>query len=93
MTRAQQLGITEFPYREYNKKGKISYYEREDGYWWRAKYHANGFETYLEFSNGLFMKREFDKKGRQTYLETATGVLLDIRKKIIKKGRPKKNKL
>lgn len=89
-TRAQQLGITDFPYKEHDKKGKITYYERADGYWWRAEYHTNGFETLVEFSNGLFMKREFDKKGRQTYLETATGIHVDDRNKETKRGRPKK---
>ena len=92
LTRAQQLGIKDFPYKEYNKKGKVTYYERADGYWWRAEYHTNGFETFLEFSDGLFMKREFDKKGRQIYLETCTGIHVDDRNKVFKKGRPKKAK-
>jgi hypothetical protein len=90
LTRAQQLGITDFPYKEYDKKGKVTYYERGDGYWWRAEYHTNGFETLVEFSNGLFLKREFDKKGRQIYLETCTGIHVDDRNKEIKRGRPKK---
>jgi len=93
LTKARSLGITEFPYREYNKKGKISYYEREDGYWWRAEYHSSGFETFIEFSNGLFLKRKFDKKGRQLYCETACGVLQDDRNLIKKAGRTKKSKL
>lgn len=92
LTRAQQLGIKDFPYKEHDKKGKITYYERADGYWWRAEYHTNGFETLVEFSNGLFMKREFDKKGRQIYLETCTGIHVDDRNKVFKKGRPKKTK-
>jgi hypothetical protein len=89
-TKAHKLGITEFPYYEYNEKGKITYFERKDGYWWRAEYNQKGFETLVEFFDGMFVKREFDNKNRQIYCEISSGVIQDDRGIIIKAGRPKK---
>jgi len=38
--------------REYNKNGKIIYYEYSEGYWWKREYDENGIEVYYENSNG-----------------------------------------
>jgi len=37
-TKAQELGITEFPYREYDSDGNEIYWENKDGYWLKKEY-------------------------------------------------------
>jgi len=83
-TRARKLGITKFPYNEYDKYGQHTYHENEDGSWWEAEYderfdEKERFETLVRFSNGNFIKREFDENGMQIYCETSNGVISDYR--------------
>jgi len=54
MTKAQQLGIrdTEFPYREYDSNGIITYYENSNGDWFKREFDSNGCMTYYENSDG-----------------------------------------
>jgi len=51
-TKAQELGITLFPYYEHNSNGKILYYEDEDGYWEKSEYDLNNNKIYFEDSDG-----------------------------------------
>jgi hypothetical protein len=45
MTRAQELGITEFPYTEKDENGNITYSENHEGIWFRHIYNqANELE-------------------------------------------------
>ena len=50
-TRAQKLGITHFPYHEYDKKGKTLYMEYKTGDWFLNKY--NGWGLIIETQNNL----------------------------------------
>jgi len=47
-TKARELGITKFPYRECNDKGIVIYYEDEEGYWFKREYDDNGNCLYYE---------------------------------------------
>ena len=52
-TKAQQLGITTFPYEERDKNGEVTYIETSDGYWAKYEYDNKGILTYREYSNGV----------------------------------------
>tara|TARA_R110002020_G_scaffold173181_1_gene363925 strand:- start:282 stop:467 length:186 start_codon:yes stop_codon:yes gene_type:complete len=52
-TKAQELGITEFPYYEFNKNGNITYYETSDGTWWKGEFNDKDNQTYYENSTGF----------------------------------------
>jgi hypothetical protein len=52
MTKAQQLGITEFPYQEFDSNGKEIYYENSDGFWIKREYDSNHNRIYYEDSYG-----------------------------------------
>ena len=49
-TRAQRLGITKFPYSEFDDKGNITYKECHDGFSFKKKYGSN--RNYIEWSDG-----------------------------------------
>jgi hypothetical protein len=93
-TKAQQLGITEFPYFERDEKNRILYYEREDGYWYKQVFHKCGQESLVFFNDGLYLKRDFTDKGKQTYSETFWDKSFNNKnEKPKKRGRPKINKI
>jgi hypothetical protein len=71
MTKAQQLGITEFPYHEFDERGNRVYYERSDGYWEKYEYDGSGNEIYFENSNGYWIKIEYDEHGNEVYCEAS----------------------
>ena len=53
MTKAKALGITKFPYIEYDSKGEVSYYEDSTGYWDKFKKDSKGNKIYWEtFAQG-----------------------------------------
>jgi hypothetical protein len=90
-TKAQHLGITEFPYIEYDEKNRIIYYEQHDGYWYKKQWHKCGYDSLVLFNTGLFIKYDFNDKGKQIYCEDFFNVISDnrnIKQKL--KGRPKK---
>lgn len=53
MTKAKQLGITEFPYIERNSEGNMTYFEAEDGTWWRCDYDSNNIPINMETDEGM----------------------------------------
>lgn len=77
MTRAQELGITKFPFVEKDQRGMISYSEYESGYWVRYENnHPNSF--LMETSKGKKLLMEFNKDG--TYVtEDETGLRIKKR--------------
>jgi hypothetical protein len=93
-TKAQQLGITEFPYFERDEKNRILYYEREDGYWYKQEWHKCGEQCLVFFDDGLYMKRDFNDDGTQNYTQTYSDKDIYIIKKKNKKiAKPKSNKI
>jgi len=51
MTIAQQLKITEFPFKIKDSKGNVIYREDSEGLWYKRKYDLNNHELYYEDSN------------------------------------------
>jgi len=52
-TKARQLGITKFPYREYDGNNNQTYWEGHNGTWWKWRCDTKGDEIYHEDSDGL----------------------------------------
>jgi hypothetical protein len=74
MTKAQSLGITEFPYEEFDSNGKRTYYENAKGYWVKREYNSDGKCTYCENTKkaGGYhdkWKKEYDVYGNVVYYE------------------------
>ena len=72
-TRARILGITEFPYYEYDSNGNTTYCERSDGFWYKYEFDSNGNRTYGENSEGYWRKTEYDSNGNEIYWEDSDG--------------------
>ena len=51
MTKARELGVTEFPYIEYDANGYMTYYEEESGYWESNVLDENGHYLDRDTSN------------------------------------------
>jgi hypothetical protein len=51
-TIAQQLNVTEFPFKIADKNGNCIYYENSDAYWWKYEYDSDGNQIYYETSDG-----------------------------------------
>jgi len=54
-TIAQELGVTQFPFRIKDKGGNLIYKELKGGAWSRWKYDSEGNQIYYENSKGLVM--------------------------------------
>jgi len=63
MTKAQELGITEFPYIEYDSNGNKIYVEVEDGFWAKQIFNDKNQITYYERYNGYFENWKYDENG------------------------------
>ena len=60
MTKAKQLGITEFTYYEYDSYNNIIYYEDLDGYWYKNEYNnGNNLISNMD-SDGDWFKKDYD---------------------------------
>lgn len=71
--KARAMGITKFPYREYDSNGNIIYHEESDGSWGRAERDSNGNEIYFENSDGAWCKKEYDSNGKKIYYADSFG--------------------
>ena len=72
-TKVQILGITEFPYREFDDKGNETYSEYSGGYWSKCEYDDKGDVTYYENSVGSWHKFKYDDNSNETYWEKSDG--------------------
>jgi hypothetical protein len=71
MTKAQELGITEFPYHEYDELGRITYWEYTNGFWSKRNYIDN--KIFQNDSHGYWDKFEYDKLGNVIFFEDSSG--------------------
>jgi hypothetical protein len=60
MTKAQQLGITIFPYKEYDDRHRNIYWESDTGFWIKFEYDNDSNKIYLENSDGFGWIRKFN---------------------------------
>jgi YD repeat-containing protein len=68
-TIAQQLNITEFPFRIRDKNGNQIYFEDSYGYWYKWEYDSNGNKIHFESSTGCWWKYKYDPNGNLIYFE------------------------
>jgi hypothetical protein len=78
MTIAQQLKITEFPFRIKDSKGDLLYYENSYAYWTKREQDSNGNVIYYENSSGQIIDNR-PKTDVQKAIELLTkeGLLVD----------------
>jgi len=81
-TIAQQLSVTDFPFRINDKNGNTIYFENSDGFWVKYEFDKNSNQTYHENSDGYWSKFEYDKNGKETYHENSYGYIIDNRPKV-----------
>ena len=67
MTKAQELGITEFPYIEYYSNGNRIYLEIEQGLWVKSIFNDKNQIIYNEKYDGFFENWKYDENGSIFY--------------------------
>ena len=72
-TKAQELGITDFPYKEYDKNVNLTYHETSYNYWEKYEYDKDGNNTLIEWHGGGWSRWKYDNKGNPDYFEESTG--------------------
>ena len=72
-TKARELGITKFPYRETDKNDNQTYWENSNGDWYKWRYNEKGKITYYESCIGQWWSTKFNNNGYETYKEWYTG--------------------
>lgn len=71
--KARAMGITEFPYKEYDSNGNEIYWEGSTGVWYKSEYNSNNREIYYEDSDGVWAEWEFDSNDKETYYKCSNG--------------------
>jgi hypothetical protein len=72
-TIAQQLKVTDFPFKIKDSKNNEIYCEDSNGYWFKQEYDKNNNKIYFENSYGYWVKREYDKNNNEIYSEDSHG--------------------
>ena len=72
-TKAQELGITEFPYREFDKNGNITYCEYASGCWYKYKHDDMGNWVYYEKCTNFWWVHKYDMNRNITYWGNSNG--------------------
>ena len=80
-TIAQQLNITEFPFKIKDKNLNRIYFEDSFAFWIKKEFDKNGNRIYFENSDGSWQKREFDENRNVIYCEYSYGEIVDNRPK------------
>ena len=80
-TKAQQLGITKFPYIEKDENGNEIYFEDLFGDWEKQKFDSNNNRIYCETSDGYWSKYEYDSNDNLIYYKNSDGYIEDNRPK------------
>lgn len=69
MTKAKQLGITEFPYKEYDPNMNIIYEEHDSGFWVSYNYNSKNELISGNSSDGIWFIYDYDEVGNRIYYE------------------------
>jgi len=84
MTKAQQLGIKNFPYLEKDILGREIYWENEIGYWEKSNFDSKGNKTYWENSRGIGYMKIFDENNKLiSEIDIKTWKQIDHRNSVI----------
>ncbi len=80
-TIAEQLNVTDFPFRIKDRNNNQIYFEDSNGYWWKREFDGNNNVIYFENSKDYWIKQEFDKNNNEIYWENSYGTIIDNRPK------------
>jgi hypothetical protein len=80
-TIAQQLNVTDFPFRIKDKNNNRIYCETSNGYWWKREFDGNNNIIYFENSKDYWIKQEFDSNNKEIYWENSYGTIINNRPK------------
>jgi len=72
-TIAQELNVTDFPFKIKDKNGNEIYHEDSTRSWYKYEYDSNGNKIYYEDSDKDWWKREYDSNGNRIYQENSNG--------------------
>tara|TARA_R110002012_G_scaffold264361_1_gene447700 strand:- start:483 stop:728 length:246 start_codon:yes stop_codon:yes gene_type:complete len=72
-TKAQILGITDFPYEEHDKDGNETYCEYSDGEWCKTEFNDKGRITYRGWDDGDWYGSKFNNDNNRIYFEHSDG--------------------
>jgi len=68
-----EIEVKEFPFKLYDKDGKVRYCRNEFGLEYWTEYDKDGNETYYRNSDGYEFWKEYDENGNQTHYRDSTG--------------------
>ena len=74
--KARAMGITKFPYIEFDSNGNETYSEDYKGTWVKREFDSNGNQTYYENYTGYWVKKEYDSMGKKIYSEYSDGIII-----------------
>ena len=80
-TIAEQLNVTEFPFRIWDSKKRLIYFEESDKRWAKYEHDSEGNVIYFKNSKGYWSKREYDASNKEIYYENSEGLIIDKRPK------------
>jgi len=77
LTKAKELGITEFPYKEFitdnNDSELLTYYESSIGNWYKSSYDKDFNYIKFENSQGYWRETTFDEANRENSFKNSLG--------------------
>lgn len=80
-TIAEQLNVTEFPFRVKDSNGNLIYFEESHKSWAKFEHDSEGNVIYYENSNGFWWRAQYDANGNKIYFENSRGEIEDKRSK------------
>ena len=80
-TIAEQLNVTEFPFRIWDSKKRLIYFEESNKRWAKYEHDSEGNVIYYENSNGFWWRAQYDANGNKIYFENSRGEIEDNRPK------------
>ncbi len=80
-TIAEQLNVTEFPFRVKDSNGNLIYFEESHKRWAKFEHDSEGNVIYYENSNGFWWRAQYDANGNKIYFENSRGEIEDKRSK------------
>lgn len=80
-TIAEQLNVKEFPFRIWDSKKRLIYFEESDKRWAKYEHDSEGNVIYFKNSKGYWSKREYDASNKEIYYENSEGLIIDKRPK------------
>jgi len=92
-TIAEQLNVTEFPFRIWDSKKRLIYFEESNKRWAKYEHDSEGNVIYYVNSNGFWWRAQYDANGNKIYFENSRGEIEDNRPIIDNRPKPYEDKV